>query len=303
MKHSAQTPMVRRPLPALLLVLAAAAAHAGPRTSTNYSILTDTADAGGQRTTSAAYTNDGSTGAVAGVSTVASPAEFVKGGYVGQLYDVTGLAVNPAAPSVNETATLQLAAWQVLDDTSYLAVPATSVAWSVLSGPVIGISSAGEATAGVVSQSTSATVQGSFGGYVATASFTVTVTLLTPANWRQYWYGPGTTNSGAAADTAAPYGNGLTNFETFALIGPSQNPATAQNSQLPRLQMAGGNLTYSFVQPAGVSGVVYGAQYTTSVSPANWQPVADTGSGAVHTFTVPISGATQLFLRLLMTEQ
>lgn len=286
----------------LVFLLTLATAHASPRTSASYSITTDTADAGGKRTTSAAYTNDGSTGAVMGFSTVASPAELVKGGYVGQLYDVTGLAVNAAAPSVNETATLQLAAWQTLDDTSYLSIPATSVTWGVVSGPVTGISSVGVATAGVVSQGTSATVQGSYGGFTGTTTFTVTVTLLAPTNWRQYWYGA-TANLGNAADTASPYGNGLTNLQTFAFLGPSQNPATAQSSQLPHLQAGGGNLTYSFVQPAGVSGVVYGAQYTTSLTTPNWQPVADTGSGGVHTFTAPVNGATQLFLRLLVTEQ
>jgi len=285
-------------LPCLLTI----AAHAGPRTSSNYSIITDTADGGGLRTTSAAYTNDGSTGAVAGLSTVATPVEFAKSGYVGQLYDVTGLAVNSAAPSVNETATLQLGAWQLLDDTSYLSIPATAVTWSVVSGPVTGISSAGVASAGVVSQSTTATVQGIFEGYTATTTFTVTVTLLTPAAWRQYWYGT-TANSGNAADTSTPYGNGVANLDVFALIGPSQNPATAQMGQLPQLQMSGGFLTYSFVQPSGVTGMIYGAQYATSLSPTNWQPVTDTGSGGVHTFAVPVNGAAQLFLRLLVTEQ
>ena len=60
---------------------------------------------------------------------------------------------------------------------------------------------------------------------------------------------------------------------------------------------------FSFTAPAGVSGVTYGAQYATSLNPTNWQPITDTGSGTQHTFTVPINGATRLFLRLLVTEQ
>ena len=54
-------------LPALLILLSAAAAYAGPRASTNYSIATDTLDAGGRRTTSASYTNDGSAGGIIGI--------------------------------------------------------------------------------------------------------------------------------------------------------------------------------------------------------------------------------------------
>ena len=73
-------------------------AHAGPRTSTSYTSATDTADLGGKRATSANYTNDGSAGTVAGLSTVASPSETAKHGYIGQLYDGTGLTLtrNPS---------------------------------------------------------------------------------------------------------------------------------------------------------------------------------------------------------------
>jgi hypothetical protein len=66
----------------VLFLLSAAATHAGPRTSSNYTIATDIADSGGKRATSATtYTNDGSIGGVAGFSTVAAPAETVKHGY------------------------------------------------------------------------------------------------------------------------------------------------------------------------------------------------------------------------------
>src|SRR5450631_1051570 len=119
---------------AALFLALLAAAHAGPRTSTNYTVSTDTIDAGGKRATSASYTNDGSAGGVTGISTVAAPSETAKHGYVGQLYDVTGLVVS-GAPSVNETATLQLAAAQFLDDTTTLAVSGSSVTWSTLNGP------------------------------------------------------------------------------------------------------------------------------------------------------------------------
>ena len=195
---------------ALFLALLTAASHAGPRTSANYSIATDTADAGGKRATSASYTNDGSAGGVAGLSTVAAPAETAKAGYIGQLYDVTGLMVSGAS-SVNETATLQLAAWQFLDDTSLLAVSANSVAWGVVSGPVSGISVAGLATAGTVYQATAASVQGAFGGFTGTLNLTVLDTI--PDNfgsyagdgvgddWQVQYFGqPPNANAGPAVD-------------------------------------------------------------------------------------------------------
>ena len=147
--------------------------HAGPRTSASYNVATDTADAGGKRTTSASYTNDGSAGAVTGLSTVAAPAGTAKSGYIGQLYDVTGLTLTAATVNVNETATLQLAAWQALDDATLLAVPAASVAWSVQSGPLTGISSGGLVAAGTVYQNTNATAQGSYQSFLDTLTLTV----------------------------------------------------------------------------------------------------------------------------------
>lgn len=169
----------------ILSTLAGAmAVHASPRSSANYSIATETADSGGTRATSASYTHDGSLGGVVGVSTVTTPAETAKHGYLGQLYEVTGLVVSATPASVDETATRQLAAWQELDDDSDLAVSAAAVAWSVVSGPLTGISAAGLATAGTVFQDTSTSVQGSFSGL--NDSFDLTVRDVLPDNYGSY---------------------------------------------------------------------------------------------------------------------
>ncbi len=47
---------------------------------------------------------------------------------------------------MNEGTTDQLAAWQTLDDASLLTVSATSVSWSVQSGPLTGVNASGLAT-------------------------------------------------------------------------------------------------------------------------------------------------------------
>ena len=146
------------------LTAVATALHAGPRTSANYSILTDTIDGGGKRATSTEYTNDGSVGGIVGIATVAVPAETAKSGYIGQLYETTGLVLNATPLTVNEGGTLQLAAWQSLDDATFLAVPATDVTWSVVSGPLTSINASGLATAGIVYQNTAASAQGIYLG-------------------------------------------------------------------------------------------------------------------------------------------
>jgi hypothetical protein len=58
------------------------------------------------------------------------------------------------------------------------------VAWSVVSGPITSISTAGLATAGAVYQNTAATVQGIFGGMTGQLSLTVNDTI--PDNYGSY---------------------------------------------------------------------------------------------------------------------
>jgi len=161
----------------LVLFLVSSLAAADTRTSANYSMVTETPDAGGAHSTSAGYSSDGSIGGITGLSTVAAPVQVAKAGYIGQLYEVTGLVLGAGSVNVNETATLQLAAWQSLDDSSHLSVPAASVAWSTVSGPISGIDPNGLATAAAVYQDTAATVQGSLGGLTGMLNLTVLETV------------------------------------------------------------------------------------------------------------------------------
>jgi hypothetical protein len=86
-------------------------------------------------------------------------------------------------------------------------------------------------------------------------------------------------------------------------LGPYLDPQTANVAQLPQVQMSGGNFFYDFFEPAGVSGVTYGAQASLDLSSGSWQPVPDTGSGSEHLFSVPVGANPQLFMRLTMTVQ
>jgi len=217
----------------LCTIACAVSAHGTPRGSANYSLATETTDCGGTRATSTSYTHDGSAGLIAGLATVASPAETAKAGYIGQIYEITSLAVNASPASVDETATRQLAAWQVFDDASYLAVAATSVGWSVVTGPLTGISAAGLATAGPVYQDTAATVQGSYAGL--TGLFDLTARNVLPDNfgsyagdglddsWQNQYFGLNNPNAGPLMD---PDGDGQNNqFEFTAGLIPT-DPAS-----------------------------------------------------------------------------
>jgi len=297
------------------ILLLLGSAHAGPRTSANYSITTDTADAGGLRTTSANYTNDGSTGAVSGLSTVASPVEFVKSGYVGQLYDVTGLVVNAGgATTVNETATLQLAAWQLLDDTSYLAVNATSVTWSVLSGPITGISAAGLATAGTVPQNTAATVQGVFSGFAGTLNLTVLDTI--PDNfglyagdgvddaWQVQYFGLGTGGLGNPLGVGSADADGTGQTNLFKYIA-GLNPLDGSRFVLSITGVPGQSGQKNLIFTPLVAGRTYTVKYRPDLMAGSWQTLTGTtqsDSGNQRTVTDTAATGARKFYHVEITK-
>ena len=86
----------------------------------------------------------------------------------------------------------------------------------------------------------------------------------------------------------------------------SLNPTLNSAGMLPQGQRSGGNFVISFSRPAGVTGITYGAEWSTTLSnnPLDWTVVADTdASFAGYTFSVPIGIKTHLFMRLKVTGQ
>jgi hypothetical protein len=158
---------------ALLGAMTALGASAASRSSASYSVPADSADAGGRPATSASYASHGCIGGVGGIGTVVAPAQIAKHGYMGQLYEVSGLALGANPTTVDEGASRQLTARAMLDDATSINLGAATVSWSVVSGPINGISAAGLATAGSVYEHTPATVHGSFQSRVATLGLLV----------------------------------------------------------------------------------------------------------------------------------
>ena len=293
-----------------ILSTIAATVQASPRTSANYSIATETTDRGGRRATSANYTNDGSAGGVAGISTVAVPVETAKHGYLGQLYEVTGLVLNSAQPNVNEGTTLQLAAWQLLDDGSFLAVNANAVLWSVVGGPLTGISAAGLASAGVVYQNTSATAHGAYQGNTATLNLTVLDTV--PDNfgtyagdgvgdgWQVQYFGLNNPLAGPGLD---PDGDGQTNsFEFTAGLTPTdpQSRFTLGPQPVPG-QPTQRRVVFSPI----VAGRTYVVETRSVFTSGAWAPLTgftQSDNGATRTITdLNASGPTK-FYRVTITK-
>lgn len=156
-----------------IAVLGSPAAFAGSRSSANFTVAADVNDAGGRRTSSANYTNDGSIGSPSGVATVTAPGETNKSGYIGQLYELTNLVLTAVPSSIPGGSNTQVSASATLDDGSVLALAGNQVVWSIVSGPITSINANGVATAGSATTNTPATIGGNSMGQYATVAITV----------------------------------------------------------------------------------------------------------------------------------
>ena len=294
---------------AFFLVLAAAA-HAGPRTSTNYSVPTETADAGGSRTTSAAYTNDGSFGCITGISTIAAPAQTAKHGYLGQLTEVTALQLVATPATVNETFTRQLSAAELLDDDSRNALVATDVTWSVVSGPLSSIDTSGLATAATVYQDTAATAQGAFAGVTGTFVLTVLDTIADnfgtyagdnlDDDWQFQFFG---LDNPLAAPLLDPDCDGQNNaFEFTAGLIPT-NPLSHFTLTIAPVPGQPGQKNIVF-DPI-VADRTYTVMTSLDLSPDSWDPLTSdsiTNNGNQRTVTDPSAIETKKFYKVEITR-
>ncbi|MFN0078158.1 MAG: hypothetical protein ACKVY0_17015 [Prosthecobacter sp.] len=268
----------------------------------SYSITTDSFAAGGARNTSTSYTNDGNVGGVGGIATASAPAETLKAGYVGQLTEVSTVQLAATPATVNEAATLQLAATATLDDATTVVLLGGDLNWSVVSGPITSINASGLATATNVYQDTAATVQGSYRGVSGTLGLTI-VNVGTddlglyasdslPDAWQVQYFGQ---NNPLAAPTADASGTGQNNLlkYTAGLI------PTDRNSRL--LTSVGGSGTHTITINPRLSDRTYTVQFSTTLSAGSWQTLSGAtiqDNGQTRTVTDPDAVSTRKFYRV-----
>ncbi|MBI2512566.1 MAG: ExeM/NucH family extracellular endonuclease [Opitutae bacterium] len=139
--------------------------------------------------------------------------------------------------------------------------------------------------------------------YGSTTSDTVAVSVRTALqSWRQTHFGT-TANSGNAADTADPDGDGLTNLVEYAL---GLDPTAATTTSAPQAGTSAGNWTYTYTRPSDRSDLAYAVEISTDL--VNWTTsgvthslVSDVGGVATYQATYPTVSADKLFFRLKIT--
>lgn len=117
-------------------------------------------------------------------------------------------------------------------------------------------------------------------------------------SWR-YTHFSNTKNSHAAADLNDFDNDGMSNLLEFAF---GLNPTLASGMLLPQPQLSGGNFLFDFIEPAGISGITYGAEWSSTLQPIDWHAIPDIGTPPQHLFSLPISTNERLFLRLRITS-
>ncbi|MCF7733147.1 MAG: PQQ-dependent sugar dehydrogenase [Akkermansiaceae bacterium] len=123
---------------------------------------------------------------------------------------------------------------------------------------------------------------------------------LTPIDaWRQLHFNT-TENAGDAADDFDFDHDGLANLIEYAY---GLDPKDGGSLSLPQPQVTEAGFGVTFTQPAGVAGVIYQAEWSTSLASGSWTPIPDTGNGTSHTFNVATANHPSLFLRFAVTAQ
>jgi hypothetical protein len=113
-------------------------------------------------------------------------------------------------------------------------------------------------------------------------------------NWRLTWFGS-KADSGNGANMNDYDQDGIANLPEFAF---GLNPTRPGAGQLPQWQLSGANFGVTFTQPDGVTGITYGAEWSTTLLPASWTAIPDTGVAPQHTFNIPVGANPTMFMRL-----
>lgn len=263
----------------LMLFLACGLAQAGS-TGGPYSITSDEIGAGGGRVTSPSYRDDTSTGGT-GSQETSSPSYDGASGQSATLRDAIGLTAGPLI--IAEGAVSQLGLYQLLDDSTLLAANSVGAVWTRLSGP-LALTSGGSATAETVFSNQTAQVQVLINS--TTIPGTITIQDSIPDNfgsyggdglsdaWQVQHFGQNNPNAAPGLD---PDGDGQTNFFEFAAGLLPTSGSSRFSVSLEDVPGQPGQRRLVF-QPA-MSGRTFTLLKSTTLAPANWQPVPGVFAG------------------------
>lgn len=255
-----------------------ASLQAGVSNSVSYRIPAQTVEAGGGRSASQHYSQDGNFGSVGGVSAQVSPAgSVVKHGYVAQLHDVLALTITSATGEIMESSSGHLRAWWQMDDGSFISLMPDAVTWAVLTGPVSAVDAAGQFTSETLFADASASIYARLSDLEGTLHFTVKNVNSDdfgsyagdglPDDWQVLYFGLENASGGPEADGD---GDGYLNgWEYLAGTAPN-DPQSYFKLKLVRPDRE----TPALLEWSSLTGRFYEVQASGTLQTDSWETVA-----------------------------
>jgi hypothetical protein len=158
---------------------------------------------------------DGSVGGIGNAS--ASGAVALKGGYIGQLTEVTNLTVSAVPSAMNEGGSSQLSGIAGLDDATVVAIEGSNVVWCAPVYPIGAIGPDGQATLANVYADTSGVVTGRYLGVAGSRVILVSDSIpdnfglyagdQVPDGWQVSYFGENNPDGTASATNATGRNN------------------------------------------------------------------------------------------------
>jgi len=121
--------------------------------------------------------------------------------------------------------------------------------------------------------------------------------------WRAAYFGS-SSNTGSGEDAADPDHDGVENLAEYA-YGLSPISGAASSPPGPSVEpdgVGGDYFEIRFTEPAYVTGIQYGAEWSATLASSSWVPVPDTGTLPEHVFRIAITPGTPGFMRLVVTR-
>ncbi|MGL5019975.1 MAG: hypothetical protein ACRDBP_17710 [Luteolibacter sp.] len=70
----------------------------------------------------------------------------------------------------------------------------------------------------------------------------------------------------------------------------------------PDGRVEGTDFVIRFTAPAGLGGITYGTEFSTTLQPGSFAVVPDTGIAPEYVFRVPMGARTRMFMQILVTR-
>ena len=116
--------------------------------------------------------------------------------------------------------------------------------------------------------------------------------------WRMEQFGA-MTNQRAGADLADADNDGVKNLMEYAF---HLDPQDITSATVPAWSNDGSQFEINFTPPPNIEGVTYGAEWSPSMNPNDWQDVTNQASGGGHRYVVSKDATPLKFMRMKVTN-